>query len=97
MPNGGIVVDYATINQAADDCTKTGAELDARFEELESRLAPLTESWTGNAQDMWIERQQQWNQALAELKQVLAQIATALPQIADGYQETDTAVGKMFG
>lgn len=92
----GIVVDYATIRQAADDCNKTGAELDERFSDLKSRLAPLTESWTGQAQEQWEARQQQWNQALDELKQVLAQIATALPQIADGYQETDNAVGKMF-
>lgn len=93
---GSMKVDYQTIHQAADDCNSTGSELEARFEQLKSDLAPLTESWSGNAMDAWHAKQQQWNQALEEMKQLLAQIATALPQIADGYQETDTAIKGMF-
>ena len=95
MP-GGMKVDYATIHQAADDCTKTGGELDALFEQLKSQLAPLTDSWSGPAMEAWEQKQMAWNQALDEMKQLLAQIATALPQIADGYQETDSAIQKMF-
>ncbi len=92
----GIVVDYATINTAADDCKKTGSELEALFEDLKGRLAPLTEDWTGEAMQAWNQVQMEWNQSLDEMKQVLAQIATALPQIADGYQSTDKAVKGMF-
>lgn len=95
MPEG-IKVDYATIHTAADDCNKTGAELEALFEELKGRLGPLVETWTGEAMEQWQQVQQEWNTSLEELKQVLAQIATALPQIADGYQGTDKAVGNMF-
>lgn len=92
----GMKVDYATIQQAADDCNKTGGELDSLFEQLKSQLAPLTDSWSGNAMDAWVQKQEAWNQALDEMKQLLAQIATALPQVADGYQETDSAIQKMF-
>lgn len=97
MPDGNIKVDYATIHTAADDCNKTGGELDALFQDLKSRLAPLTEQWQGQAQEMWHQRQIEWNNSLDELKQVLAQIATALPQIADGYQDTDKGIQNMFG
>jgi WXG100 family type VII secretion target len=95
MPDG-IKVDYATIHQAADDCKKTGGELDNAFEQLKSQLAPLTESWSGDAMNAWHEKQDHWNKALDELKQVLAQIAIALPQIADGYQSTDKGIQGMF-
>ncbi|MFF5986349.1 WXG100 family type VII secretion target [Prauserella flavalba] len=95
MPNG-IVVDYATIHQAADDCTKTGGELDALFEDLKARLAPLVDSWSGEAMEAWQNVQNEWNTSLDEMKQVLAQIATALPQIADGYQSTDKGIQGMF-
>ncbi|PXY32216.1 WXG100 family type VII secretion target [Prauserella muralis] len=95
MPDG-IKVDYATIHTAAEDCDRTGAELDALFEELKGRLAPLVDSWTGEAMEAWNNVQLEWNQSLDELKQVLAQIGTALPQIADGYQATDKGVMGMF-
>ncbi|PRX43979.1 WXG100 family type VII secretion target [Prauserella shujinwangii] len=95
MPSG-IVVDYATINTAAEDCKRTGSELDALFEDLKSRLAPLTDSWSGEAMEAWMNVQNEWNQSLDEMKQVLAQIATALPQIADGYQATDKGIQGMF-
>ncbi|WP_199434392.1 WXG100 family type VII secretion target [Qaidamihabitans albus] len=95
MPSG-IVVDYATIHTAAEDCNKTGSELDALFEDLKSRLAPLVDTWSGEAMEAWQHVQNQWNQSLDEMKQVLAQIATALPQIADGYQSTDKGIQGMF-
>ncbi|WP_298175957.1 WXG100 family type VII secretion target [Saccharomonospora sp.] len=95
MPNG-IVVDYATIHTAAEDCQRTGGELEALFEDLKSRLAPLVDSWSGEAMEAWQMCQNEWNQSLDEMKQVLAQIATALPQIADGYQSTDKSIQGMF-
>ncbi|OQO91102.1 WXG100 family type VII secretion target [Saccharomonospora piscinae] len=95
MPNG-IVVDYATIHTASEDCQRTGSELEALFEDLRSRLAPLVDSWSGDAMEAWQQCQNEWNQSLDEMKQVLAQIATALPQIADGYQATDKGIQGMF-
>jgi WXG100 family type VII secretion target len=92
----GIVVDYATIHTAAEDCNKTGSELDSLFEDLKSRLAPLVDSWSGEAMEAWQQCQHEWNNSLDEMKQVLAQIATALPQIADGYQSTDKGIQGMF-
>ncbi|MDQ0377513.1 WXG100 family type VII secretion target [Amycolatopsis thermophila] len=95
--SGPMKVDYATIHQAAQDCQKTGGELENLFEKLKSDIAPLTDSWSGDAKDAWHDRQVEWNQALEDMKGLLARIATALPQIADGYQATDTGVTRMFG
>ncbi|OLT41311.1 type VII secretion protein [Saccharomonospora sp. CUA-673] len=92
----GIKVDYATIHTAAEDCKATGGELENLFEQLQSQLAPLVESWEGDAMMAWNEVQNNWNTSLEELKQVLAQIATALPQIADGYQGTEKGIQSMF-
>lgn len=97
MPDGAMKVDYATIHQASEDCKKTGGEIEALFDQLKSDLAPLTDSWTGDAQDAWTQRQNEWNQSLDDMKSLLARIATALPQIADGYQSTDSGITKMFG
>ncbi|AXB46857.1 WXG100 family type VII secretion target [Amycolatopsis albispora] len=91
-----IVVNYETIRTAAEDCTKTGGELEQRFEDLKQQLAPLVDTWTGEAMEAWNQRQDEWNRSLEEMKSLLARIATALPQIADGYQDTDKGVGNMF-
>jgi 6 kDa early secretory antigenic target len=97
MPDGAMKVDYATIHQAADDCNKTGGEIESLFEQLKSQLAPLIDSWSGEAMDAWNQRQDEWNKSLEEMKALLARIATALPQIADAYQETDKGITNMFG
>ena len=97
MADGAMKVDYATIHQAADDCKKAGSEIESLFDQLKSNIAPLTDSWTGDAQDAWHQRQDEWNRSLDDMKALLARIATALPQIADGYQSTDQGITKMFG
>ncbi|MEV6645182.1 WXG100 family type VII secretion target [Amycolatopsis sp. NPDC051758] len=97
MPDGaGIVVNYATIRAAADDCTQTGGELQQAFDRLQDDLKPLVTTWTGSAKEQYDAAQRKWNEKFEDLKQVLAQIAAALPQIADGYQSTDSAVEGLF-
>ncbi|MFJ9783856.1 WXG100 family type VII secretion target [Amycolatopsis sp. NPDC101161] len=97
MPDGaGIVVNYATIHAAADDCRSTGNELQQAFDRLKDDLKPLVTTWTGSAKEQYDQAQRTWDQKFEDLKQVLAQIAAALPQIADGYQSTDNAVEGLF-
>ncbi|MFJ7210389.1 WXG100 family type VII secretion target [Amycolatopsis sp. NPDC098790] len=97
MPDGaGIVVNYATIHAAADDCRSTGGELQQAFDRLKDDLKPLVTTWTGSAKEQYDQAQRTWDQKFEDLKQVLAQIAAALPQIADGYQSTDNAVEGLF-
>jgi WXG100 family type VII secretion target len=95
MPDG-IVVDYATIHGAADDCTATGGELQAQFDQLKQDLSPLTHEWEGEARTAYDAAQRVWDQKFEDLKQVLAQIAAVLPQIADGYQGTESGVTNLF-
>lgn len=95
MPDG-IKVDYATIHAAADDCTNTGNELQAQFDQLMQDLTPLTHDWQGAARTAYDAAQKQWNDSFEDLKQVLAQIAAVLPQLADGYQGTESGVEKLF-
>ncbi|WP_116041405.1 WXG100 family type VII secretion target [Amycolatopsis palatopharyngis] len=95
MPDG-IVVDYQTINTAAEDCNKTGGELGSLFEDLKSKLNPLITTWEGEAQASYLELQTKWDQSFEDMKQLLAQIAAVLPQIADGYQGTEKGVTGMF-
>ena len=94
MPD--IVVDYHTINAAADDCKSTGGELEAQFHQLKQDLKPLIDSWEGDARAQYGEAQARWDKKFEDLKQLLAQIATALPQIADGYQGTESGVTSLF-
>lgn len=92
----GIVVNYATIHAAAEDCSKTGGELRSAFDRMQDDLKPLVTTWTGTAKEQYDAAQRKWNEKFEDLNQVLAQIAAALPQIADGYQSTDNAVGNLF-
>ena len=97
MSDGRILVDPATIHNAADHCKSAGGEIQGQFDTLVGQLRKLTDSWDGAAKDQWHDRQQEWNKALEDMNSLLARIAIALPEIADGYQKTDTDVMKMFG
>lgn len=89
-------VDYNTIHTAADDCKKTGGELESLFGQLKSDLAPLVGTWTGDAQTAYLAAQAEWDKKFEELKQLLAQVAGVLPSLADGYQETERGVTGLF-
>lgn len=93
---GEMKVDYATIHAAADDCKNTGGELEALFGQLKSDLAPLVNTWQGDAQTSYLAAQTEWDNKFEELKQLLAQVAGVLPQLADGYQSTETGVTGLF-
>jgi 6 kDa early secretory antigenic target len=97
MSDGAMKVDYNTIHEAADHCKTAGSEMDNLFQQLVHDLQPLTQNWTGDAQNQWQDRQKEWNQSLDDMKALLARIAIALPEIADGYQTTDKDVMNMFG
>lgn len=92
-----IKVSYAVIEEAANSCKTAGGQIESLFEQLKSQLAPLTDSWTGEAQGAWHQRQDEWNKALEDMNALLARIATALPQISESYQSTDQGITKMFG
>ncbi|MFC3449959.1 WXG100 family type VII secretion target [Amycolatopsis speibonae] len=89
-------VDYATIHAAADDCKNTGGELESLFGQLKSDLAPLVNTWQGDAQTAYLSAQTEWDNKFEELKQLLAQVAGVLPQLADGYQSTEQGVTGLF-
>jgi 6 kDa early secretory antigenic target len=92
----GMKIDYATIHNASDDCKKAGGQLQSLFDDLTNKLKPLTDTWLGDAQDAWHQRQTEWNQKHDEMNQVLAQIASVLPQIAESYQGTEGKITKSF-
>jgi len=93
---GEMKVDYATIHAAADDCKNTGGELESLFGQLKSDLAPLVNTWDGDAKVAYMAAQQEWDNKFEELKQLLAQVAGVLPQLADGYQATEQGVTGLF-
>jgi early secretory antigenic target protein ESAT-6 len=97
MSDGAIKVTYGSIEQAGDACKSAGGQIESLFENLKSQIAPLTESWQGDAQQAWHQRQDEWNKALEDMNALLMRIATALPQISEAYQQTDSGITKMFG
>lgn len=97
MADGAIKVTYAAIEDAGASCKSAGGQIESLFENLKSQIAPLTESWHGDAQQAWQQRQVEWNKALEEMNALLMRVATALPQISEAYQRTDSGITKMFG
>jgi len=96
MSDAGIVVNYATIIRAGEDCDSTGADLQQQFDHLKDSLKPLITTWSGGAKDAYEQAQRTWDQSFEDLKQVLAQIGSALPQIAEGYKSTDKGAEGLF-
>jgi len=96
MSDASIVVDYQTINTAAQDCKDTVTRLQGQFDDLKNYLSPLVNTWDGDAKLGYMDAQKQWDDKFADLSQLLAQVAAVLPQIADGYQGTETGVTALF-
>ena len=63
---------------------------------LESKIAPVRDSWSGAAQAAYDEAQRKWNKELAEMQQLLENIASKTEQISSGYTDTDSQAAKRF-
>ena len=82
-------VDFVRLVQTSDHIQNTIGALRSQLDQLERDAAPLVQTWTGQAQQAYHERQATWRQASAELTEVLAAIKRGLDDSIADYSETE--------
>jgi len=89
--DGGVLVTFEAIGQAAQDCLTMNNELIGELADLKNFLAPMVQVWSGRAAENYNVLQAQWDQAADDLSQILQQIARSLQTAQQNYTETETA------
>jgi WXG100 family type VII secretion target len=67
------------------------AKLTATLEQLEQSLQPMINSWSGAAQESYLNCKKQWDDASVALSQVLNNISQAVGQAHENYQGAENA------
>jgi 6 kDa early secretory antigenic target len=67
------------------------AKLTATLDQLESDLQPMIASWSGAAQESYLQCKRQWDEAALALSQVLNNIGQAVGQAHENYTSAETA------
>jgi 6 kDa early secretory antigenic target len=88
---GEINVQFESLLQGQAGIAQTYSRLTSTLEELESKLAPMLQTWTGQAQESYLQCKKQWDEAAANLATVLNSIGNAVQTAHDNYRAAENA------
>jgi 6 kDa early secretory antigenic target len=89
MSTGGLRVNHAGLDTAAQDLSRAVQQIDDRLDRLESELAPLRSDWTGQAQQAYATAKAKWDGAMQEMKTLLADTSATVTQSNQEYMAAD--------
>ncbi|GAA5124979.1 WXG100 family type VII secretion target [Haloechinothrix salitolerans] len=92
-----IEVNYAALEQCADDVNKAQQQMTGSLEQVEQDVKRLCSTWTGQAQEAYLVQQKKYDEAQAELIKILASIETAIMDTKTRYMEGDKGIANSFG
>jgi WXG100 family type VII secretion target len=71
-------------------------EIAARLEALERDLAPLADSWVGDAREAFVVAKHRWDAAITELHQVLHETSIQVTLANAEYRSADVRGARSF-
>jgi WXG100 family type VII secretion target len=86
-----INVQFESLLQGQAGVAQTYSRLTSTLEELESNLAPMIGTWTGSAQESYLQCKKAWDEAAANLATVLNNIGQAVGQAHENYRAAENA------
>lgn len=96
MNDGVLLVNFAALGQAGADIERALQKMRADLDELKSRGAALSETWSGAAKEAYQERQDRWTKASADLEGILRRIQGAVIDSQEDYANTERAATNRF-
>ncbi|MGW1718131.1 WXG100 family type VII secretion target [Streptomyces sp. NPDC002156] len=94
--DGYIYVDYANMNNAAEDMVQQTRAISQILTDLDSELTALKESWEGDDRSVYDEKQASWNAAVAKMGQLLQSHSDLLLNVSDNYQQTERSLTQFW-
>ncbi|MFJ7078533.1 WXG100 family type VII secretion target [Streptomyces sp. NPDC098781] len=94
--DGYIYVDYAHMNNAADDMVHQTDAIAKILSQLEMELNELRNSWIGDDRDEYELKQTAWNNAVEKMKELLLSNATLLTDVSGNYRHTQNSLTDMW-
>lgn len=94
--SGHILATFDPILQASTDVNDSVGKVDTTLDDLRSYLAPIMESWQGDAQLTYHELQNRWNEAAGGLRDVLQQISRHLGTTYEQYRSVEGAATRTW-
>ena len=93
---GQLSVNFTRLLQTSTHIQNAIAALHSQLEELEQAAAPLVQTWSGEAQQAYQERQAIWRQTSADLARMLQNIKRGLDDSMTDYQGTERYNAGLF-
>jgi WXG100 family type VII secretion target len=88
---GEIHVDFGSLQAGEQGIRNNYAKLTTTLEQLTSDLQPMISTWSGAAQESYLQCKRQWDDASAALSLVLSNIGTAVGQAHENYIAAENA------
>jgi WXG100 family type VII secretion target len=92
-----IAYDFTMLNAAADSCKTAVSTMMSKLDDLETTCNALKATWTGQAQEVYTQREREWSQAANDLKILLDGIGGALRESATQMQASEQRNTRAFG
>lgn len=91
-----IKVQFGALETAGGNITSAAGKVQTSLDDLKSYLQPLVSTWTGSAQEAYLQLQAKWDNAAHDLQQVLHSIGVAVHAANDNYRAGETANTNRF-
>lgn len=88
---GHMVVTFQAIGDAAADCDNINGQFQRELEDLRKYLAPMVETWQGQAAVDYQALQARWDSSARDLSEILTEVAKGLRIAQQNYEETERA------
>jgi len=94
--DGYIYVDYAHMDNAADDLRSQTKAIATTISNMEMELGELKKTWAGEDRDMYEQKQKAWDQAIADMQTLLDQHSALLDEIHNAYKHNENNLTQMW-
>jgi WXG100 family type VII secretion target len=94
--DGIIHVDYAHMDNAADDLVAQTKAIGKTLESLEMELNELKKSWVGEDADVYQQKQKAWDDAFHRMGTILSDHSVLLTDISEHYRYTGRGLAQTW-
>jgi len=89
--DGETHVKFESLSSGAAGILSTYRSLQSTLEGLETQLAPMVSSWTGDAREAYFQQKRKWDEASQAMAAILQQMGKSVDQAHANYQSAETS------